>query len=581
MGNCSYCSYCNDHENESINNSIRMSTNSILGQYSQSTPSNSMCCCIKKSTKNKDLLDNIKLSKKAKRIFERRISINKKTTKGIIKKIDGLLGSTRYFDTYGIKSEKLDISDNSISISNRLLINEINQSPEKKYKMLHNIGNGSYGDVFLAYNIYTKEKVAIKKIYKTTEDLLSDGKITDEIKILKSLNHPDIVKIIEFYSTDEAYYIVNEYCSGGELFHKAVKGMSETQISVVFKQILSGLSYLHSKNIVHRDLKLENILISDKEYVEKTKEEYYDIKIIDFGNARIFDNNKTNKSIVGSSYYIAPEVFKRSSSKESDLWSAGVILYMLIVGSPPFDGKNEKKIIGSIKTGIYNKNNPKWINASSEVKDLISKLLVYEPKKRLSANDALLHPWFKITNSDILYYNIPKNDILFCIHNLLSYNITSQFKELVLAYIIHNIPKQKDIKTAIKLFKLVNTKGDGRLQKDELKKTLLNFVSKEYLQNFNEIFKILDGDNKGYIEYDEFLRAALDKKKILTEDNIKFAFSFFDKENLGYITKEQMKSFFKVRQENEKLYQNIFEQIDLNKDGKIDFIEFEFMMTNE
>ena len=193
MGNCSYCSYCNDHENESINNSIRISTNSILGQYSQSTPSNSMCCCIKKSTKNKDLLDNIKLSKKAKRIFERRISINKKTTKGIIKKIDGLLGAYRYYDTYGIKSEKLDISDNSISISNRLLINEINQSPEKKYKMLHNIGNGSYGDVFLAYNIYTKEKVAIKKIYKTTEDLLSDGKITDEIKILKSLNHPDIV----------------------------------------------------------------------------------------------------------------------------------------------------------------------------------------------------------------------------------------------------------------------------------------------------------------------------------------------------------------------------------------------------
>ena len=335
---------------------------------------------------------------------------------------------------------------------------------------------------------------------------------------------------------------------------------------------------MHSNNIVHRDLKLENILISDKEYVEMTGEEYFDIKIIDFGNARIFDKNLKSNSIVGSSYYIAPEVFKRKYNRECDLWSAGVILYMLIVGSPPFDGKSDKQITSSIKTGIFNKQKESWINASLEVKDLISKLLVYEPSKRLTANEALQHPWFKIKNSNILYYNIPKYEIMLYIQNLLSYHIKSKFEELVLAYIVHILPKQKSVKTAIKLFKLVNTKGDGRLQKDELRKALLNFVSEEYLQNFEEIFYLLDADNNGIIEYEEFLRATLDKKKILAENNLKYAFSFFDKESKGYITKDQIKSYFEDPKIDDNLLQHIFDEIDLDKDGKIYFQDFKNMM---
>ena len=583
MGNCSNCKFCTEQDNDSIDSSLQFSSHSILGEYSKITPTNTICCCKTKSIRNQNLINNIKLSPKEKKMFEKKISknttnTNTKTTNIIVRKTDGIL-SSKYNQIFRHHSDKLDLSDISLSVSNKLFINEIEQSPEKKYKILKNIGNGSYGDVFLAYNIYTKEKVAIKKIYKSNEQLLSDGIILDEIEILKNLNHPDIVKIIEFYGTDEAYYIVNEYCGGGELYDKAIGYMSETQISVIFKQILSGLSYLHSKNIVHRDLKLENILISDTEYVDITGEEYFDIKIIDFGNARIFDKKTiTNNSIVGSSYYIAPEVFLRKYNKECDLWSAGVILYMLIVGSPPFYGENDKKVFSNIKTGIFDKNDKRWINASNEVKDLICKLLVYEPKKRLTANEALQHLWFQKTNSNILFYNIPKYEIMQCIENILSYNIKSKFEEIVLAYIVHNLPKKKEKKTAIKLFKLVNTNGDGKLQKNELKNTLLNFVSEEYLINFDNIFNLLDGDNHGYIEYDEFLRAALDKKTILTEDNIKYAFNFFDKENNGFITKEEIKLFF-LNHIDQILFNQIFDEIDTNKDGKIDFQEFKNMMV--
>ena len=575
MGNCNNCKFCNETDNDSIDSSLKISPNSILGEYSQMTPTTSICCCKTKPLKNRTLLDNIKLSTKEKKIFEKKITKNATKSIRIIRKSEDMSSSRNI----PCNTEKLDLSDISLSITNKLFINEIEQSPEKKYKILNNLGHGSYGDVFLAMNIYTKEKFAIKKIYKTNEDLLSDGILIDEIEILKNLSHPDIVKIIEFYGTQEAYYIVNEYCSGGELYDKAIGYLSETQVSVIFKQILSGLSYLHSNNIVHRDLKLENILISDKEFIESTGEEYYDIKIIDFGNARIFDKNITNKSIVGSSYYIAPEVFLRKSNKECDLWSAGVILYMLIVGSPPFDGSSDKNIIKTIKTGIFDTKNSRWIHASSEVKDLISKLLVYEPNKRLSANEALQHPWFRKTNSNILYYNIPKNEILKCIENILSYNVKSKFEELVLAYIIHNMTKKKECKTAIKLFKLVNTKGDGKLKKNELKKTLLNFVSEEYLKNFDKIFYLLDGENHGYIEYDVFLRAALDKKTILTENNLKNAFNYFDKGNNGFITKDKMKQIFAGSKIEVQLLNHIFDEKDTNKDGKIYFEDFRNMMV--
>ena len=140
------------------------------------------------------------------------------------------------------------------------------------------------------------------------------------------------------------------------------------------------------------------------------------------------------------------------------------------------------------------------------------------------------------------------------------------------------MPQQKEIKTIIKLFKIINKKGDGKLDKKELKYGLLNFVSDNYLKNLDEIFNLLDGEKRGYIEYEEFLRAGLDRKQILTEENLKYAFNFFDKENNGYITKDRMKIFFVKPIIDEELYNRTFDEIDKNKDGKIDYQEFKDMM---
>ena len=458
----------------------------------------------KRKEGRKSTLDSIKFNSKRKSEFEEEL---RQSINSIHERKNSLGGSSA--------SSFLSDSESCISISNRLFIDEINDSPSKKYEILSKLGSGSFGNVYLAKNKYTDEKVALKQIKKSTANLLSDGEIKDEIEILKTLDHPDIVRIIESFNTKNSYILITEYCEGGELFDQVKNQLSETQIAVIFRQLLSGLAYLHSNNIVHRDLKLENILIHEIEKSKTTGEDLFNIKIIDFGTARIFDKNRKPQSIVGSSYYIAPEVLRQKYNKECDLWSVGVILYMFIVGHAPFDGCDDEEITSNIQRGVYRKNDRRWIKASKEVKDLIQKLLTYSPSQRLTAIQALNHPWFKIADSNILYDNVPKGDIINCIRNLLTYNINNKLEELFLAYIIHNIPRDKEVKSAIKLFKLVNEVGDGKLQKKELKNTLLLFVGEKFLgeYNFEEQFALIDGEKKGYINYEEFLRACLNRKK--------------------------------------------------------------------
>ena len=558
MGNCQICN-CQNESNESDQIIFPLFKNLLFSDNNMDNKNNHNINVLSNTqTFEKNTIDQIKLTNTEKKNFENII---------------------RNSNISREKAETINLKEESqIAISNRLFINQINDGPEKKYVIKKLLGRGSFGRVFLAQNMTTLEYIAMKEIPKTSEDLLTDSEIMDEIEILKNLDHPDIVRIMEFYNTQDSYYIINEYCPCGELFEKVHYQFSETQIAVMFRQILSGLAYLHSNNIIHRDLKLENILIQEIEKSRETNEDLYILKIIDFGTAKIFDKNKKAKAVVGSSYYIAPEVINKKYNRECDLWSAGVILYMFIVGHAPFDGGSDREIMEKVKKGNFPKNEERWINASNEVKDLINKLLIYEPEKRLTAFDALKHPWFIVSNSNILYNNISKEEVLNYVQNLLNYKINSKFEELVLAYIVHTMPRPKEAKNAIKLFKLANKNEDGKLLRNELKETLLKFVSEEFLSNYDEIFSLLDGDNNDYIDYEEFLRATLDRKLFVNNNALTLAFKFFDKENTGFISRDKIKSYFIRDNLNEELFSIIFDEIDRNKDGKIDFNDFKEMM---
>jgi calcium-dependent protein kinase len=252
---------------------------------------------------------------------------------------------------------------------------------------------------------------------------------------------------------------------------------------------------------------------------------------------------------------------------------------MLIVGRAPFDGKTDEEIIENIEKGQFNSKHKKLLNSSEEVQDLVKKLLEVNVKKRLSSSEALKHPWFKKFNGKSLYSNIEKEKILVYLNRLRNFRINSKFQQMVLAFIVHNIPNTKEAKDILKIFRMFNNKDDGKLTKKELYQGLILYYNeKEIKKEIDDIFLLLDGANRGCIEYEEFLRATLDQKSLLSEENLIYAFNFFDKDNTGKISIDKIKNIFIDDKVNEDVFRNIFNEIDSNQDGEIDFQEFKDMM---
>ena len=252
---------------------------------------------------------------------------------------------------------------------------------------------------------------------------------------------------------------------------------------------------------------------------------------------------------------------------------------MLIVGRAPFDGKSDDEIIENIEKGEFNSKHPKMLNSSDEVQDLVKKLLEVNVKKRLSPSEALKHPWFKKFNGKSLYSNIDKKTIIIYLNRLRKFEINSKFQQMVLAFIVHNIPNNNESKDILKIFRMFNVNDDGKLTKKELYQGLILYYNeKEIKKEIDDIFLLLDGANRGCIEYEEFLRATLDQKFLLSEENLIYAFNFFDKDNTGKISVDKIKNIFIDDKVNEDVFRNIFNEIDSNQDGEIDFQEFKDMM---
>ena len=453
--------------------------------------------------------------------------------------------------------------------------------PDKYYKKIKDLGSGSYGSVYQAKNLIMDNIVAIKMIEKVQENMVDDLEIKNEVNILKSLSHPNIVKIYEFFDTVIYYYIVTEYCKRGELFSYITNVYNERQLAVLFYQVFSGLCYLHEKKILHRDLKLENLMVSEVEKDLVTGEEYFWIKIIDFGTAKIFQKNKTEKTIIGSSYYIAPEVLKKKYNEKCDTWSVGVILYMTLAGCAPFDGKDDHEIIKSIKIGKYNKNDERFSKHSPEVKDLLSKLLERNIDKRLSAKEALNHPWFEKYGGRNLFSNFKPEDIKPYIENLFNYKYNSKLQELVIAFLVHNLSNNDETLIILKMFRYFNKSGDCKLTKKELTQGLYSYKDKDEVDEMVDvIFNRLDGDNNGFIEYEEFLRACLDKKNLMTREKLKYAFRFLDKDNTKTLNAQKILQTFltKPNKELEAVFNITLNEVDKDSDGIIDFDEFVELM---
>ena len=469
-----------------------------------------------------------------------------------------------------------------INVTNELLVAQSKSNPDADYKKLNFLGEGSFASVYRVQNRYTDAICAMKIINKNYSCSVSDEKeILNEINILRTMDHPGILKIFEFYSNQQSYSIVTELCPGGELFQQIIdKGpFTEKYSAYVMYQIFSAVNYCHKMHIVHRDLKPENILI-----VNKDKDGFPTIKICDFGTSKIFEKGAVQRKLVGSSYYIAPEVLKKHYNEKCDIWSCGVILYILLSARPPFGGQDDNDIMERVATGVYDLESPPFDKVSASALDLIRKLLTMDVNERITAEQALNHPWFKENKSQEYYNKIKDNDTMKeLIENLKKYKRTSIIQETALAYLVHHFPQVKDVINSCKLFNQMDKSGDGKITKAELLKGLSErYKSKTLEQDVEEIYKNLDMDNNGYIGYEEFVRAAVSKEYFVKDNVLRFAFRYLDKDNSGEISYDEIKQLF-IKSINDKdkvdeILKGIIKEVDINNDEKINFDEFSIVM---
>jgi calcium-dependent protein kinase len=476
-----------------------------------------------------------------------------------------------------MKSDKKD----NLQINN-MIVQEAEGDPYQYYEEINLLGEGSFGKVFKVSHKLSKVIRAMKVINK--KDALigneSEAALIKEINILKSLDHPNILKVYEYYNNKRRLYIITELCTGGELFDKISneKCFNEKIASHVMRQLLSAVQYCHANGIIHRDLKPENILI---ESVEEYSKEFFTIKVIDFGTSDKLAKNKMMDKQIGTPFYIAPEVLNNSYNEKCDIWSCGVIMYILLCGVPPFFGNTDDEIYRAVKDGKYTMDGPEWAEISREAKDLIKVMLRKDISKRVSAEEALNHTWFKkMRECTKDKFVISKERLNQVANNLKNFKANMKLQQATLAYIVHNLCEKEDTKEMRDVFLKFDLNGDGRLTREELLKGLSNVMTpNEALAEVNRMMQIIDVDGNGYIEYEEFLRATMNRKKLLTDDNLRIVFDKFDKDKSGKISPEELKGVFGEENKiSDEVWNQIVSEIDDNGDGEISFEEFKEMM---
>jgi calcium-dependent protein kinase len=267
----------------------------------------------------------------------------------------------------------------------------------------------------MAHHRASGMKRAIKIIKK--DQSLSSNAILHEIRVLKKLDHPNIIRVFEVIIDSKAFNIVMELCTGGQLFDKIIteKNFSETVAANYMFDLVSAIKYCHDMRLVHRDLKPENLLLEDDS-------DHSRLKIIDFGTSQYFKPQEKLQAFVGTPYFVAPEVIKGSYNEKCDVWSLGVILYTMLSGSPPFPGSKTETIYKKIQNNQVSFKKKVWKSISQSAKELISKMLIKDPSLRPSITEIFIDTWIQSRNKHFTP-NVPLTKQAFS--NLQNFNVNS------------------------------------------------------------------------------------------------------------------------------------------------------------
>ena len=478
------------------------------------------------------------------------------------------------------------------------------------------LGSGSYGIVKKVSLIEAPEVIRAMKIIPKS-NVLEGNNLLDEINILKTLEHPNIMKIYEYFDDSKNIYIVSELCDQGDLLEKMEKLGSLSQLVVKFlmEQIFNAVSYLHSNRVFHGDIKLENIMLyrtsrkeggrrftginrelnknkklakeiaislSDKKQPNRKSIDYvenltdFEIKLIDFGCSKYLKKKKKNKlsGIIGTSIYCSPEIIDNSYDEMSDEWACGVLMYILLSGQPPFPGNDEDEIFENVKKGKIDFSLDNFKYASDNCKDLICKLLEPNKKKRIKACDALKHPFFFEDFNPMKALTL--NTDLNALNDLLNIKkFPSKLHEVVTAYLCFNFIDKEEEKKLRELFRYIDRDNKTKINIADFKRAFRDadiLVSTKQLKN---IMNILDSDGNSTIEYQEFLRAMCDKTKLYCEQNLRSVFNVIDKNKKGYINESDIFRFvFGKQNYHRDSIKRILTQMGFKKNSIFDFDQF-------
>lgn len=388
------------------------------------------------------------------------------------------------------------------------------------YRILSRIGEGGYGQVFKVQHKKTGLIRAMKMIGKSKIDKKNQGKLFFEYQLLKNIDHPHIIRIYEVYNDTKNFYLITEFCEGGDIFSiiQRQEEFSEKIAARLMKQVVNAVLYCHLNGIVHRDIKADNVLLLHNDINSP-------VKLIDFGISVKFEKDTKLRDKTGTVLYIAPEVIQGAYDEKCDIWSLGVLMYMMLSGLPPFYGTSRKEVMAKIKKGKFSFKSKNWDRISKEAKDLIEKMLTYNPEQRPSCREVLNHPWF-------LREEVGKINTEVYLENMKRYENQSQLVQAILTFIVTNITQHEETRELEGLFKRLDTNQDGRLSKEELvdgyKQIYVHLDSITISQMVDHIIANTDYNHSGQIDYTEYLVSAMHKDKLITRDKLQKVFNAFD-----------------------------------------------------
>ena len=679
---------------------------------------------------------------------------------------------------YGVpKSFTMNESNTLIPISTQNVIRKQSGNPLDHYDIIKRVGKGTFGTVYKVMHKTSGIIRAMKVIPKNNLKCgFTDEDIIQEINILKKLEHPHIIKLFEFYTFKKNYYLINEFCTDGDLSEKLSKLriFPEFIVKILMIQIFNAVMYLNKNCVIHGDLKLENIMIDfllnkddipsskihkynfiqslledekeineylrqnelkrsstfhnfgkkknfhykgkvnkmeenleqsqeklikirkrgntvikssifkkdykneekpkksafsylngeddeedeksddntldddnnlknnelngnkseeeiengnskinnikiynedfvknqieteklikqNKEYNEcmndqthkkmqsqdlgstlrksltlnSMKMKNFELKLIDFGCAKIFSKYKKNfKDTIGTLIYCSPEVLKNNYNKECDVWSCGVIMYVLLSGHFPFFGKSESEIRKKILSGKFIFDKKYFSHISDTAKDLIKKCLIYDKNKRITAEEALKHEFFTgdINPHNIFEDNIDSKNVLISLKN---YSQQSKIYQTVLAFLSHNFADKVELNKLKKIFYKIDLNLDGKLSKEELNKAYKDAGIEMENDQLNKVIESIDFDGNGYIEYEEFIRVTLPKEQLFTEKNLKYAFDMFDLDKNGTISLNEFKEILVIKKiKDQNVNKELLKEIPIHGNEEMTFDQF-------